>query len=795
MKNLFLTICFFIACQSFVFSQMIPDGILQDDTILYEKLYLHIDREIYSPGDDVWFKAYLVSGINNQPIPGFKNVYVELIAEDGRVIDQRLMLSIYGVSNNDFHLPATLPTGQYTIRAYTRYLQNFGEESLFHQKIAVSRTTDTPVIKEKNEEQKTIDVSFLPEGGHLVLNATNYVAFKAIDETGRGIQVSGKITDETGQEVASFESRYKGMGMFVFMPQEGKKYYARVDGYPDFQYSFEDALPDGVSMHYRENGINLQFILNRNFKSTGNRNLTLLASHKGQELFTEEVEMTGFQHPVDIYKGFFPHGITKITLYDEQNNVLAERLVFVRNSDGKTLTITSDKKEYQPREKIKLEIESLLDPGEDSIVTGLSVAVVNDAYFSEGGRTQTIESYLLLDSELKGPVESPASCFTDEESISADEKLDLVMMVNGWRRYYWDELKDRFNNPLPGWDDAGLAIEGEVKTLWGSDPVVGGTVELGPFSSEFLILKDTTDEAGRFSFNRLFLKDSAVVMLNAFNQKGRQSTQVFYEPVALFDTAVHPEEINRASRNIEMHEGYSRTSFNRHLAEREFQLEYGSILLGEVEVVEEYKSGPVVTGNYGFPDREFTLSDADREYNNLFKFLHFEVPGVFEYEEDSVRINNSSGTPLFFVDDMLENLEIVKFLPLKDIVKIEIIYPSKMINSPLNGLISILTRTGFGTFNYEFVRNIHGRITPRIRGFRQAREFYAPAYPLSEQDSTEKPDQRPTLYWEPHAVFENGIANLEFYASDMKGTYRVIAEGISKNGKICYHEAAFNVFQ
>ncbi len=237
MKNLFLTICFFIACQSYVFSQVIPGMILQGDTILYEKLYLHIDREIYSPGDDVWFKAYLVSGINNQPIPGFKNVYVELIAEDGRVIDQRLMLSIYGVSNNDFHLPDTLPTGQYTIRAYTRYLQNFGEESLFHQKIAVSRTTDTPVFKEENEEQKTIDISFLPEGGNFVLNAANYVAFKAIDKSGRGIQVTGKIMDENGQEIASFESRYKGMGMFVFMPQEGKKYYARVDGYPDFQYS------------------------------------------------------------------------------------------------------------------------------------------------------------------------------------------------------------------------------------------------------------------------------------------------------------------------------------------------------------------------------------------------------------------------------------------------------------------------------------------------------------------------------------------------------------------------------
>ncbi len=555
-------------------------------------------------------------------------------------------------------------------------------------------------------------------------------------------------------------------------------------------------------MHYRENGINLQFILNRNFKSTGNRNLTLLASHKGQELFTEEVEMTGFQHPVDIYKGFFPHGISKITLYDEQNNVLAERLVFVRNSDGKTLTITSDKKEYQPREKIKLEIESLLDPGEDSIVTGLSVAVVNDAYFSEGGRTQTIESYLLLDSELKGPVESPASCFTDEESISAGEKLDLVMMVNGWRRYYWDELQDYFNKPLPGWDDTGLTIEGQVKTLWGSDPVVGGTVELGPFSSEFLILKDTTDEAGRFSFNRLFLKDSALVMLNAFNQKGRQSTQVFYEPTALFDTVVPFEKINRTARNIELHEEYSRASFNRHLARREFELEHGSILLGEVEITKEYKSGPMVTGIYGFGAREFTLTDADREaYYDIIKYLEFEVPGVFVYADFEIRIGTADKNPLFFIDDYVEpSLERIKIIQMKEIMKIEVYPPSvdfsvgSMDFTQKNGgVISILTKKGFGSFHNEFVRIIHGRITPRIRGFSQSREFYSPTYPLAEQDSTERPDQRPTLYWEPYVIFENGSAKLEFYTSDMPGKYMIIAEGINKNGKIIFHEAAFDV--
>ena len=801
--KLFLSFSFTISICFAVSSQTLQGPKSEVDTTLYEKIYLHIDREFFSPGDDVWFKSYLVSGINHKLIPGFKNVYVQLVADDGRIIDQQMMLSIYGTSNNDFHLPDTLPTGQYTIRAYTKYLQNFEEESLFHQKIVVSRTTDLPEAKEKPGENSIIDVSFLPEGGNLVINTANNIAFKAIDKSGKGIPVAGKVVDETGREMVTFESTYRGMGRFLLMPQEGKKYIVQIDGHPGLRVQLEDARFDGVALHYQTNGDNLQFILNRNFKAGNKRQLTLLASHKGKELFREEIAMKDFQHAVTVYKGFFPQGISKITLLDEQENIQAERLIFVRNSGERNLMITSDKKEYQPREKVELQLESLLDSEEDSIVAGLSLAVVNEDYFSMGGKSQSIESYLLLDSELKGPLESPASCFTDEENITSDEKLDLVMMVNGWRRYYWDELKNYFNKPLADWNDTGLTIEGEVKTLWGGKPVSGGTVELGPFSSQFLILKDTTDDWGRFRFDRIFLRDSAHVMINAFNKKDRQNVEIFYEPAPLFDSAVSAFKLNRVARQIERHEGYSQTSFRRHLAEREFMLEHGSILLGEVDVIEEYRTGPVVTGTRGFRDREFTLSENDKQYSNIIRYMEFEVPGVFVNEVDSIKLGASMESPVFFVDDVWASFDIVRNLPMDEIVKVEIFNPQLRIGlvgewdepglPKDGGVISILTKNRFGVFPHKFVRNINGRIVPRIQGFRQAREFYSPQYPLAEQDSIEKPDQRPTLFWEPFVSLEKGQKRLGFHASEMTGQYRVIAEGISAKGKIIHSTALVNV--
>lgn len=37
----------------------------QEFKLFFEKVYLHLDRSFYAPGDDIWFKACLVNAQNN----------------------------------------------------------------------------------------------------------------------------------------------------------------------------------------------------------------------------------------------------------------------------------------------------------------------------------------------------------------------------------------------------------------------------------------------------------------------------------------------------------------------------------------------------------------------------------------------------------------------------------------------------------------------------------------------------------------------------------------------------------
>ena len=788
MKGLFLLLILFqFGFLHFSFAAE-KDTINSPGAIIYEKVYLHIDRELYAPGDDIWFKTYLVSGINNKLIPGYKNIYIQLISENGVLNSDKLVLSRDGIAHGDFQLPLDITDGTYTIRAFTKYLTNFGEDSYFHKKIVISDSKSSIEIGINDSEVKPvkIDVSFLPEGGTFILNAINHIAFKAIDEKGKGISVKGKVVDETGAEIVSFRTVYKGMGEFIMMPQEGKRYFAMIEDFPEFNFQFEQAKPDGICLNYKPDGNYLLFTLSRNLKTMVPKKYVLKASHKGIELFYSQINMTEFQHAQRLFKGLFPLGMSKITVLDEQNNTIAERMVFVQNKDDKAIRLDINKEEFKTREKVSINVSSLLLEN-DTITSTLSVSVAHEDYFSSTGNNQTIESYLLLDSELKGSIESPASCFIDEYEISAEEKLDLIMMINGWRSYYWDDLEKYRGAQLPDWADYGLSLKGNVIKQWGGKPVEDGKVVIGPFSGGFLFEETRTDSKGYFSFDKLYLKDNAKIMINAQSKTGNKRNDIILEPQYKLDSMISEELLKKSCPDINIPLKFNRENYYRRIAETEFQVKSG-ILLDEIQAI-----GNKVTGDghfrlYGEADVSLVVLDEDIErYFNILDYLEGRVAGVV-VTGDEVRIRGAARNPLLIVDGIDTDWSDMRNIPMGDIDKIEILktgFSTSVYGSRgADGVIAILTKMGKGEWENNWVRTIHGRITPTVKGFQQPREFYSPKYSMENIDDA-RPDKRPTLLWNPDVVIKNGEAKIEFFTADDLARYHVFVEGISKNGKIC----------
>ncbi|HAL83690.1 MAG TPA: hypothetical protein DCO83_16825 [Mucilaginibacter sp.] len=254
------------------------------------------------------------SPINSIQITG---IYLfQLVAQDGRVVKDLILFSVKGEANGSFKTDS-LANGIYTIRAFTKYLENFGEEACFYKKIYIAGPLKSIDIGNKQlTENPKIEVAFLPEGGNLVLNAPNTVAFKAIDQKGKGVNVSGKIMDDLGDTIVSFNTSYLGMGKFIMMPVDERSYYATIDRYPEMKIKLPTALTDGISLNYKDNANALKFVLYSNMKLVPHRPFYFVASHKGVVLFYHKIQMTDYNQLVKVSKNLFPKGISKITLLD-----------------------------------------------------------------------------------------------------------------------------------------------------------------------------------------------------------------------------------------------------------------------------------------------------------------------------------------------------------------------------------------------------------------------------------------------------------------------------------------------
>ena len=112
---------------------------LYKEQLPQEKVYLHIDKPFYKPGDAIWFQAYLLKGEDHKPSQLSNVVYVELVNPKGNVEASRSLASMNGKAKGDFQLDPTAPGGIYKIRAYTQWMKNFGEETFFSKELQVQK--------------------------------------------------------------------------------------------------------------------------------------------------------------------------------------------------------------------------------------------------------------------------------------------------------------------------------------------------------------------------------------------------------------------------------------------------------------------------------------------------------------------------------------------------------------------------------------------------------------------------------------------------------------------------------
>jgi protocatechuate 3,4-dioxygenase beta subunit len=147
---------------------------------LLEKTYLQTDRSYYYPGDTIWFKAYVRYANLLYRDSLSRVLYVDLLSPQGELLNNAVLRIEDGVTWGDLALASGLPAGDYYLRVYTRWMQNFNE--FFIQPL--------PVIgRNRFLEAATMDsLSWEPEGLQVLLT-TDKNQYNTRDKITASLQV------------------------------------------------------------------------------------------------------------------------------------------------------------------------------------------------------------------------------------------------------------------------------------------------------------------------------------------------------------------------------------------------------------------------------------------------------------------------------------------------------------------------------------------------------------------------------------------------------------------------------
>jgi hypothetical protein len=726
---------------------------IQDKFVQYraqaaqEKVYVHTDREAYVTGETLQASLFVVDGSFHKPSDLSKVAYLELVDATSKAIVQTKVALKTGRGGASVFLPASLSSGNYELRAYTRWMKNYSSEFFFHKKISVVNpfVRMDAVVAVKT----TVDARFFPEGGNWIAGAEGRMGFKVNDSYGRAIDFRGSLIDESNDTLLRFHAHKFGMGSFTFAPTAGKSYRAVIatNGVRQI-FNLPSVSTTGFSLSLVQSGTTLQVKVHGPSSAP-----VFLFAHARQAIVKAVQKMIVDERAVfEFPLGDIPEGITHFTIFDAGQNPVGERLFFKRPTEALALNVATSSQSYGSRREVSLTLSA-------SEVANASISVFRLDSLS-GEPAGRILEYLWLSSDLNGFIESPAYYFNEGEE--ARIAADNLMLTQGWRKFKWADVLSGTKAMTLMPENHGHLIEGIVKNANG-DPAPNVRTYLASPDQIVNVYSSWSNPQGMVIYDVRNLYGKRKLVTSADSTFRVQLLSPYStEPVS---TPLMPLSLPPSTASG--------------LLER-------SVAMQVQDVYYDATIRPVSFDSlsfYGKADATYLLDDYTR-FPVLEEVLREYVPGVHVRKNKKgfhfVVLNDVTNTVFTDPTVLLDGVPIydldklMAFDPLK-IRKLEVmkrtVYASVAI---FQGLVSFTTYDG-DLGGYELGSQY---ATIDFDGLNLQREFYTPSY--KEEAYENLPDPRTLLYWNPSIAIDQATRTLKFYTSDMNGNYAVVVEALGE---------------
>ena len=510
-----------------------------------EKVYLHFDNMGYFENETLWFKAYVTRTDNGHPSDLSKVLYVELLNPSGDIVKTcKYPVDSLGVSHGDIKLDSLLTSGYYEVRAYTRYMTNWGTNAVFSRVFPVfkkpakegdysdltirtmlyyardpnSRVSDDSLYQKAIDDGiytrdllKTISVKFYPEGGDLIAGKKCRVAVLAVDDNGHPHEGEGFVMNERGDVLASVKTDTLGRGLFELVPDTGKltfqirnlKKLNRKNLPTRNGVQFRPlpvAKEEGCALHVDAVSEHMLATLQCTDGICGSM-LGYVLMHNGNIHRCDTLTASPLIE-IELDRQAMPEGVNQMTVFDSRGAIMAERLFFICPKPDKSdsIQVTAITKRLKPCGKVELELQTKPN-------ANLSFSAM-DAKTMTNGKQGNMKTWMLLSSEVRGYIRN-VDYYFEADDKEHRQNADLLMLTQGWRRYDWRLMSEKytFRKAQPIEDQ--FYLYGKLNTYRKRNPV--SNVHLYAIlyneKGQSLIGNTRTDSVGRYAFKLPFITD------------------------------------------------------------------------------------------------------------------------------------------------------------------------------------------------------------------------------------------------------------------------------------------------
>ncbi|KGO84624.1 hypothetical protein Q765_20615 [Flavobacterium rivuli WB 3.3-2 = DSM 21788] len=705
-----------------------------------EEVYLQTSKDIYETSEDLWFKGYVLNSQFFTPSQNTKTLYVSLLQmPHKKVVWEEKYAVKNGFTDGHIYIQDTLQPGEYALVAQTGFSVNADDNEIKSvKKIVIIKSIDA--LKEKSQAETaavqtdSIDFQFMPEGGHLVAGITSKVAFKSVDNKGNPVEVKGVIYNGT-KAMFSIASYHGGMGSFYIIPLADDAYSVKLEGY-NTNYPLPKVAATGYVLQLLSKNADTLNLRVAKSKALPEQKMYVRLQLRGTVYNTAQFTING-EKRIKMPVGDIPSGIAEVTLFDSEFKPVAERLIFINEDKKLNITATLDKIEYGTKDKVKLKFTAVDDKG-GPIVAHFGVSISDDVYL-DPKNSETIESYYQLSTQVKGKICNPGYYFNPQNK-NRQPALDLLLLTQGWRSYQWAEDN--------------LARQASKKQPFVSDTLTGIILAKKPKARDKLHQQIVMNYFGFEELNKTLLE---------VDSKGKYT--IFPENLQFDKREYAYFKLLQSSSDIAIQRivDPATEKIRKITAKKQFVYPLPG----------NQKKAPV-------PPERFKVAKNVNQLNEVVLTARVKKKRAFRDKY------------LGKLDSLSNNVDYVCEFGVLNCPR----HPFNGLR-PVEGQVYKDPDTNVFLAPYRFHHYTEDELLAkfnmtRIKSYYPAKEFYSPVYDAETIDNTN--DFRNTLYWNPNLITDaSGVAEIEFYTSDITSKYKIMIEGVSGDGLLGSQALEFKV--